>query len=291
MATTPARLGAARYSSSDGGGSCRGISSDRSSSGGGSCRGLSSDRNSSGVDSVDGGNGVPFSRPARRRPLRATFFRAAVFRTAVLRVPILRPAVFLRVTAFRAVVFRAAVLRAAVFRPTVLRGTVLRVALLRAAVLRPAVVRAAVWRVALLCTVDFRPAVLRAATLRGAVFRAPVLRGRPGLRLLGMTPSLCSSVWRGDRYLIARYEYRRRRVIGRYQAPSHAVYSTDAPAGRSFLECAVPDRPGTARTFDGPTRVVSSWSEWPEVVKLALGSEASLSGRLRETCERASGRS
>src|SRR5439155_19354962 len=40
-ATTPARLGAARYSSSDGG----------------SCRGLSSDRNSSGVDSVDGGTG------------------------------------------------------------------------------------------------------------------------------------------------------------------------------------------------------------------------------------------
>ena len=148
-------LGAAHYSSSDGGGSCRG---------------LSSDRNSSGVDSVDGGTGVPFSRAARLRPLRATFFRPAVFRTAVLRVAILRPAVFLRVAAFRPVVFRGAVLRAAVLRPAVLRAPVLRVALLR--------------------TGDLRPAVLPAADLRGVVFRAPVLRGRPGLRLLGMTPSV-----------------------------------------------------------------------------------------------------
>ena len=179
MATTRARLGAARYSSSDGG----------------PCRGMSSDRNSSGVDSDGGGTGVPFSRAARLRPLRATFFRAAVFRaavfrTAVLRVAILRPAVFLRVTAFRAVVFRAAVLRAAVLRRAVLRTAVLRVALLRAAVLRPVVLRAAVLRVAILRTVDLRPAVLRTADLRGVVFRAPVLRGRPGLRLLGMTPSL-----------------------------------------------------------------------------------------------------
>ena len=153
-ATTPARLGAARYSSSDGG----------------SCRGLSSDRNSSGVDSVDGGTGVPFSRAARLRPLRATFFRPAVLRTAVLRVAILRPVVFLRVAVFRTAVLRGAVLRAAVLRPAVLRAAVLRVALLR--------------------TVDLRPAVLRAADLRGVVFRAPVLRGRPGLRLLGMTPSV-----------------------------------------------------------------------------------------------------
>jgi hypothetical protein len=174
-ATTPARLGAARYSSSDGGGSCRD---------------LSSDRNSSGVDSVDGGTGVPFSRAARLRPFRTTFFRAAVLRAAVLRVVVLRPAVFLRVAAFRPVVFRAAVLRAAVLRPTVLRAAVLRVVLLRAAVLRPAVLGAAVLRVAILRTVDLRPAVLRAADLRGVVFRAPVLRGRPGLRLLGMTPSV-----------------------------------------------------------------------------------------------------
>ena len=87
-ATTPTRLGAVRYSSSDGG-SCRGISSGRSSSGGVSCCGLSFDRNSSGVGSDDGGTGVPFSKAARLRPLRATFFRAAVFRTAVLRVAIL----------------------------------------------------------------------------------------------------------------------------------------------------------------------------------------------------------
>jgi hypothetical protein len=105
-------------------------------------------------------------------------------------VAVLRPAVVLRVAAFRPVVFRRAVLRAAVLRPTVLRAAVLRVALLRAAVLRPAVLRAAVLRVALLRTVDFRPAVLRVAALRGVFFRAPVLRGRPGLRLLGMIPSV-----------------------------------------------------------------------------------------------------
>jgi len=154
-ATTPARLGAARYSSSDGG----------------SCLGMSSDRNSSGVGSVDGGTGVPFSGAARLRPLRATFFRPAVLRTAVLRAAILRPAVFLRPANFRPVVFRGAVLRVAVLRRAVLRAPVLRTAVLR--------------------TADLRPAVLRAADLRRVVFRAPVLRGRPGLRLLAMTPRLC----------------------------------------------------------------------------------------------------
>jgi len=115
---------------------------------------------------------VPFSNLSVPTPVplfRATFFRAAIFRPAVMRVAILRPAVFLRVP----------VLRAADFRPVVFRA-----ALLRAAVLRAPVLRAAVFR-----TADFRAAVLRVADFRRAVLRTPVLRGRPGLRVLGITPS------------------------------------------------------------------------------------------------------
>jgi hypothetical protein len=121
-----------------------------------------SDESSSGVGSVDGGTGVPFSMVLRlRRPLAA--LRATFFPAGVLRVAILRPDVFLR----------AAVLRVAVLRPAVFRAAVLR-----AADLQPAVFRIA----------DLRPVVLRAPDFRRVVIRAAVLRGRPGLRLLGMAP-------------------------------------------------------------------------------------------------------
>src|SRR5436190_116353 len=72
------------------------------------------------------------------------------------------------------------VLRATVFRPAVLRPAVLR-----APVLRPMVFRAAVLRAPVL-----RAAALRVAALRRVVRRAPVLRGRPGLRLLAINPSV-----------------------------------------------------------------------------------------------------
>jgi uncharacterized protein YjbI with pentapeptide repeats len=88
------------------------------------------------------------------------------------------------------VVFRGADLRAAALRLAVLRAAVLRVALLRAAVLRPADLRTAVLRAADFRDAVLRTVVLRAADLRRTVFLAPVLRGRPGLRLLGMTPSV-----------------------------------------------------------------------------------------------------
>jgi hypothetical protein len=148
-----------------------------SSSEAGSCRGMSSDGNSSGVGSVGGGTGVLFSvrRPRRIGALRATFFRAAVLRLVVMRVVALRPAALLRTADLRPVVFRAVVLPVAVFRAAVLRTPVLRPALLRAALLR---------------TADLRTGGLRAADLRRADFGAAVLRGRPGLRLLAMTPSV-----------------------------------------------------------------------------------------------------
>jgi hypothetical protein len=80
---------------------------------------------------------------------------------------------------------------------------------LRAADLRVAVLRTADLRTADLRTADLRTGVLRAADWRRAVFWAPVLRGRPGLRLLGMTPSVMLFGWARDRYLIARHEYSR----------------------------------------------------------------------------------
>jgi len=164
------------------------------SSGGVSCRGTSSRSTSSGVGSVVGGTGVLFSIALRLRPLgllRATFFRAAVLRPAVMRVAVLRAAVFLRVAGLR-----TADVRAVVFRAAVLRAAVLRPAVLRAAVLRPAVLRAADLR-----ATDLRAAVLRVADLRRVVFRAAaVLRGRPGLRLLGMNSSFCFSRREHDAY-------------------------------------------------------------------------------------------
>ena len=95
------------------------------------------------------------------------------------------------VTTSRAVVFRAAVLRAAVLRPAVLRAAVLRPAVLRATDLRATDLRAAVLRAAVLRVADLRRVVLRAAA---------VLRGRPGLRLLGMNSSFCFSRREHDAY-------------------------------------------------------------------------------------------
>ena len=68
----------------------------------------------------------------------------------------------------------------------------LRATFFRAAVLRPAVMRVAVLRAAVFLRVaDLRRVVLRAAA---------VLRGRPGLRLLGMNSSFCFSRREHDAY-------------------------------------------------------------------------------------------